>query len=256
MSVALLLAITTIAAFPPLSPAQRAALDQVMDSAPLALDSGARALLENIRSAPVDKNLNRPAISNLKVRDLLADPAANRGAIIEIEGVLHEYEPFAFGDRAVEAWSISSSDDAGGVGWIVLSPRTPDDADPIESGELVQTTARFLRLYQDDSDTDRPIRLVAVGVRPAPVRSVAPEWIAQGLMAVVTTLLLVLLAIRMTLRGGAARERRFRARPSSQPSESAAAGLEYDYALPADDADALAELRRRANDFNTDHEDE
>jgi len=175
---------------------------------------------------------------------LLQDPAAARGAVCRIEGVLQQHTPMdePFGD--VEEWFVRT-DDGRPVQVFVIDPKQARPGITFDDGTRVVVLGRF---YKRTEDVDRQGRTQQY---PAFVGAL-PRLATEGSWAAATTPFWIIFVLIALLLGGfgalmvyVRRTKRRVPQPTgAQPQESA---MDDPRPLPEDPAEALAELRRRAN---------
>jgi hypothetical protein len=166
---------------------------------------------------------------------LLADPAANRGALVLVAGRLEQQGWLDPPDEATAEWFVR--DDAGRP-MLVYVCGLPTDH-PFREGQRLTLPARFYKRV-DDRARDGQVRGYAAFVGAHP--QVTARGAATGQLWIVIVPVAIMLVVFLALliyahRGG--RPPRTGVRLDAPPTGGGAP-------LPHDPAEALAELRRRA----------
>lgn len=224
-----------LAAVPPLTDAELARL-RTADDGTDRRGAAFAALVEHVArwtpAAAGGDDLPAPDLDAL-----LADPDAHRGRPFRAAGVIQQQVPLAYPYEHVGEWFVR---DAAGRPFVVYVCGL-DAAGAFRDGRAVAVTARFYKRVEATARDGRPRRYAAfVGAfpRPDPARRAgrARLWLVTAPVAVMLVVFLLLLLYAR--RGGKpVRARRAAAAPWVDPG---------DEPLPDDPAEALAELRRRA----------
>lgn len=225
----------------PLSDAESIELETADDDADVS-ETAFRALVENARqwTEPVG---DAPIGINPDYAALLEDPAAHRGDVFRIEGVLQQRTAMDEPGGPIEEWFIRTADGRP-VQVFVIDPRAARPGIRFRDGTPVVVLGRF---YKRTEDVDRQGRTqqypAFVGALPRLASEgrwtavATPLWIIAALIAT----LLIVFAILLVA------ARRARRTPTHVPGTKAQEPIVDDpRPLPDDPAEALAELRRRA----------
>jgi hypothetical protein len=224
-----------LAAVPPLTDDEAARLRAAVDGTDQRAEAFA-ALVENAaRWTPASAGADGLPAPDLDA--LLADPAAYRGRPYRVSGVIQQQVPLAYPYEHVGEWFVR--DRAGRPVIVYVCGLGPDQAFGV--GRAVEITARFYKSIAATARDGRQRRYAAfVGALPRPGPAAREGWGRLWLVAApVAVMLLVFLLLLLYGRrgGGPKRVRAAAVGPWIDPG---------DEGLPDDPADALAELRRRA----------
>jgi hypothetical protein len=241
---AVLLAALVHAGIPPLTDAQRTALDTAFDGRDHREEAFA-ALVESLAGAT--PGIGDEAIRLAPALDaLLEDPDAHRGALCRVEGRLVQRSPLDGAFAGVREWFIR-----GNVGRpVIVFVVGLDDADAaaFPDGADVRADGRFYKridaLARDGRTRSYPAFVAAHPTRlGAPDRAPVAGWSVVIVLGAIVLALLVIWAVtlRVARRG---RKRGYAPRPSPRGVEPER--LDEGGPLPDDPAAALGELRQRA----------
>jgi hypothetical protein len=224
-----------LAAVPPLTGDEAARLRAAADGSDHRGPAFA-ALVENVaRWTPRLADEDVPAAPDLDA--LLADPALHRGRLFRVAGVVQQQVPLAYPYEHVDEWFLR---DGAGRPMIVYVCGL-DPGHEFRDGRAAVLTARFYKRVDAQARDGRLHRYPAfVGAFPRPDPAAREGWGRLWLVtAPVAVMLVVFLLLLLYARrgGGPMRARGATAGPWIDPG---------DEGLPDDPADALAELRRRA----------
>lgn len=199
------------------------------------------ALVENVR-------LWTPGVGDAPIRlqpdltAMLADPEAYRGSLCQIAGRVQQQTPLSALYEGVTEWFIRDES-----GRPILVYVVDHEGDPtISDGQAVVLHARFYKRV-DAIARDGVARSYPAFVGALPSRPVAADAALSGVLVVVipvAVLLVIFLLLMMYVRRNRA-ERRLRRPVIGERPE-----VDESPALPDDPADALNEMRRRAEAGN------
>lgn len=254
MSAVLLLGAALVGAVPDLTERQQSQLDTATDDSATLDEAAWYPLLQNALQWSGDA---RPGSTYPDYEALLADPAAQRGALFLIQGrfaglprdrpdrhVRHLARPGPWA-RRLEQWGVVVDGDPQRV---VLAYLTDPPAPP-RAGARVEIVARFYKIWRTLNLNNEPTRFAVFVGRTARVvaPSTRPTSAFRPLIVLVVILGAVWIALR--LRGAAARPARARA-PARADATEEPNGADADDGppLPVDPAAALAELKRRGHE--------
>jgi hypothetical protein len=223
-----------LAAIPPLTDDEAARLGTAADGVDRRGDAFA-ALVENV-ARWVPATVDAASLPAPDLDRIVADPAAQRGAVYRVAGRIQQQVPLAYPYENVVEWFVR--DDAGRP--MIVYVRGLGPGHGFRDGRAVVVPARFYKRVDAEARDGRLHRYAAfVGAFPRP----AGEGGGWGRLWVVTVLVVVMLVVFLLLL--------LYARRGQGPMRARAviggpwpgAG---DDGLPDDPAEALAELRRRA----------
>ena len=224
-----------LVAVPPLTEGESARLAAAVDGRD-ERDEAFEALLDNVRRWT-------PGVAAAAVRlrpdleGMLADPGAYRGALCRLTGTIRQQTTLPPPHDSVAEWFIR--DDAGRP--ILLYMHGPAARQGFNNGQPVVVLARFYKRVDATAVDGRLHRYPAfVGAFPQRVRTGDATWARLWAVTLpVAVMLGVFLLLLVYARRGQG-PMRARVRPADQRSEA------EEEPLPAEAAEALAELRRRA----------
>ena len=244
MNPAMVIVVALLASVPPLTGEQRVRLDTAYDGRDHREEAFA-ALLEHVRTWTPGR-VQLPVRLDPDLRAMTAAPGDFRGDLCRIAGRLERITPLSSPFDGVEEWCVGERD---GPLALVYLPRADAEADaPFVAGRRVVLLARFYKRIDAIALDGRSHSYPAfVGAFPRVASSgAATGWDPTGAMWLAALLVATLGAMLMfvLLLARRARHRRLIARPRL-PMESLAE-VDEGGPLPDDPAEALAELRRRA----------
>jgi hypothetical protein len=237
MSPATLILCVACSAIPPMTDAQRARLATAADGRDEADDAFA-ALVENVgRWTPGAGDAAARLVPDPDLDVILADPAAYRGQVCRIAGSLEQQTPRAYPYEDVSEWVVR--DAAGRLVLVYVCGLGEDHGYRV--GRAVAIPARFYKRVDAEALDGRLHRYPAfVGALPR-ARAAGEGWARLWTVTIPVAVMLVvfLLLLLYARRGhGPMRGRVGTTGPWTTD--------ERNERLPEDPAEALAELRRRA----------
>jgi hypothetical protein len=226
-------------ALPPLSDQQLARLETARDGRDHREEAFV-ALLENVRLWTGDIG-DTPVRLQVNAKQLLADPEAHRGAVVRIVGRLEQRSALERLYQDTEEWFVRTDADVP----VLVFLSGIDEADDWREGNRVEVFARFYKRI-DAIDRQGQERQYAafVGAHPRLVRTAAAGgavqlWVvALPVLALLVAFAFLLIFVRRQRGERAPTRRATLAMPDGE--------LDDERDLPDDPAEALAELRRRA----------
>ena len=224
-----------LGAIPPLTDDQRVRLETAYDgrdhqeAAFVALLENARRWTGGLGEAPVRLHPDLEA--------MLGEPQAYRGELCRIAGRLEQQARLPIPYQGVTEWFVR--DEAGRPILVYVDGLALDH--PVREGRQVTIIARFYKRIDGVGRDGEPHRYPAfVGALPSFVAAGEGSWLVLWAVAVPVGIMFLIFLILVVL--ARSRDRR---RPHPVRSGSAAT-VEAWEPLPDDPAEALAELRRRA----------
>jgi hypothetical protein len=232
----------TSAAITPLSDEQSARLAAAVEGSEFR-DEGFAALVENVQSWTGSAG-DEPIRMNPDAKAILENPSAYRGDLCRITGTIQQHGPLLTSTDSIQECFVRGPDGSPLLVYMVgqLDEKTFRD------GTVIEIDARFYKTMimraRDGLERAYP---AFVGAFPrAAVRGYASQtdqfsrlWMIAGPLA---AMLIAFLWLLMRVRNrSAARRRSIHLAPSARDEVDEGA------ALPDDPAEALAELKRRAN---------
>ena len=244
MNAAAALLILLLTAIPPLTEGQRTRQATAFDGRDHREEAFA-ALLENARAWP--EGVGDAAVRlNPDIRIMISSPDNYRGDLCRIVGVIQQHTPLQRPWEGVSEWFVR--DDAGRPIIVYITGLTGGE-DAFRDGRRVIVYARFYKRIDAEARDGQVHRYAAfVGAHPR-LMDVSPRGFGgfSGVFAlailVIVGLAVVLIALLVLARRQGSRRiaaRRFR------PLDADASAVDDGGPLPDDSADALAELKRRA----------
>lgn len=236
--------ILLLAAVAPLSDAQRTLLDDAVDHGYLD-EPALYPLLENALRGPAGDEAGAVVPDYNAIHE---HPAAQRGNMFLVEGTLlrtRRLELTRRGDwgDALTEWSIKvpGRDEA-----VVVLLADPQNMWNIKAGrQSVRVAARFYKIWSDTDQSGRATDyLVFVAFWPKVSQATDRDALPRNGIFITLAILTLLLFLWNYLRGKA-RPGAVRTRTSGRSSQEKAERLQESEHLPADPADALAEMDNR-----------
>lgn len=236
----LLLSFTaTASALPPLTEGQHLRLETAHDGRDHR-EEAFYALVENVREWTGDIG-DVPVRLQPNIEALLESPPAYRGDLFRLEGRIHQRTTLDTDAGPVTEWFVRMEDGRP----IVVYVAEPGDAAAFRDGDQITIIARFYkRLRFTARDGEERDYVAFVGSHPQRIGIAAAPANDVGLVLIPLLILLVLFLVLMAwVRRGKAASRQHRPRPWT---EEELAELDAAGPLPDDPAEALEELKRRA----------
>jgi hypothetical protein len=245
MNAAGLLVSLLLTAIAPLTEDQRVRISTAYDGrdhreeAFAALLENAAAWSEGVGDAPVRLSTD--------IEAMIADPDEYRGELYRIVGALQQRTRLDRPWQGVWEWFVR--DDSGRPVIVYVTGLMPEDEAHFRDGRRVLIYARYYKRI-DAVARDGQLRSYAafVGAHPSPASGAASDASAFSVVLALAALVLVGLVVVLVLVFVAARRQRSRrpARRALPGAEAEATAVDDGGPLPDDPAEALAELRRRA----------
>ena len=245
MNAAGLLVSLLLLAIPPLTEDQRIRLSTAYDGrdhpeeAFAALLENAAALSEGVGYAPVRLAADIDA--------MIADPDAYRGDLCRIVGTIQQRTRLDGPWAGIREWFVRN--DSGRPVIVYVTEFVPEDESRFRDGRRVLIYARYYKRI-DAVARDGQLRSYAafVGAHPSPASGASSGTSSFSMVLALAVLVLVGLVVVLVLVFVAARRQRSRrpVRRALPGTEAEATAVDDGGALPDDPAEALAELRRRA----------
>ncbi len=237
-SLSAIILVTILARIAPLSEADRAMLRSVDDGSDVFVEPALPVLLEHaaqLTLADVDDAADQRGFDWAGVMEM---PGAHRGEVFRFAGRVEQVALIEQHGVAAQEWFVR--DDSGRPIAVYLPA---DHASTAAVGERVVVVARFLKVIEDTARDGVARRYPAlVGrsfeVQPSGAAGAGP-WMP---IALLVGIMLVVFVVLSRL----ARRRRRAALDSPRPIRHELLENEGDPSLPDDPAEALAELKRRA----------
>jgi hypothetical protein len=243
----LTLILAMLAAISPLTREQQIAIDTAFDGRDHQ-ESAFIALLENAATWTTGPD-DTPVRLHVDVDALRADPDAYRGALYRIEGVLQDRERLAAPYERVELWYLRLNDKTPIAVYLPVTDAGPLIGTPPAAGTRIVCFARFYKRLEGENRRGRMAQWAAfVGNHPDVVAPVNPPASSTPTIVIAAVLLMFIVFAGLLIIARRTSSRRrdrlaFRTDDDDDDDRDDAVSLPP---LPDDPADALAELRHRA----------